>query len=174
MICFNCAKGLTPSKTADYLRAGRENVDALSKPFRIRVRAVNSGDPKRWIIHKGRYGSQAEAEAMAKGLGFIDWQVYIVVGPVEMVWVTRGGERIPLSQMEEAHLINTLNMLYRRFMHKVVFFYQNNPSPIGDRVFKNGPATMFPDKDNMAGWPALLAELRRRWPNHVPREWVNR
>lgn len=135
------------------------------KHFQIRHRRDKPG----WLLHAVRYSSYAEAEAMARGLGYREFEIVEVHGP--KVWLTWDKRRLQLTDMTTQHLLNTLNMLYRRMLMKSLSYYRAGQGAVGERVIEHGPAAMFPDKGSLAGWPSLIAEYRRREPQYLPKEW---
>lgn len=124
------------------------------------------------ILHGKKYGSVAEAEAMAIGLSLPGWEIIKVVkrAGTSMIWVTRDGRRMKVSEMEDAHLLNTLNMLYRRYQAKVISLYHSGYYRTASTVKSNGPAKLFEDKGDLAGWPGILEEYKTR-VMQIPIEW---
>ena len=140
------------------------------KPYQIRHRSRG-----KTLIHGKKYQTAAEAYTMAVGLGLENWEILQVVSRSELtkiIWITRDGRKIPISEMATDHLLNVLNMLYRRYQTKLIRLFEGGFYKIAINTQSDGPAGMFADNGELAGWPAILKEYRARNPRHIPSEWV--
>ena len=96
--------------------------------------------------------------------------------PTTTTWVTRDGQRVPVSDMTDAHLVNTIRYLRRSANASITDEIQSGYSLLGtlqgemaidcvERDLQFLEETADADaylEDNCPTWPALLVEAEKR------------
>ena len=89
------------------------------------------------------------------------------------IWITREGEEIPVSEMGDRHLVNSIRLMWRAASKKIgclVGFYTMCPEPHGEAaqdVFDSVVETVLnltqeDILDSFPSWSHLVAECERR------------